>query len=200
MSAARNLDAEFLMEERTIRLEERVASIQTDVAEIKVDYRRLDAKVDATRDSVSDVKDSVGALRVEMTDGFRAVDRQIFSIAGALGALDGAVRESVGVLNGSLAALHAKMESLSSEIRGTKDDLRTETSRLSAKIDETVNTVFDRKFFRAFGVFGSALPLLAATFAYIQRASLGMTEIVVIAVAMSLIICVGTFLATRRHR
>jgi chromosome segregation ATPase len=191
-SAARK----FIVEERTIRLEERVGFIQADIAEIKTDYRRLDAKVDATRDSVSDVKDSVAALRVETMAGFRAVDRQT-----------SAIEVTLGLLNGSLAALHTKVEDLSSAVRETREDLRNETRALSVKIDETrtslldsCNALFDRKFFRAMGVFGSALPLLAAAFTYAQRTALGMAEIAVIAAGMSVIIFFGTYLATRTHR
>lgn len=210
------------MEERTIRLEERVGVIQDDIAEMKADYRRLDAKIDAARDSVSDVKDSVGELRVEMKDGFRAVDRQIFLVAGALGMLDGAVKESVGVLNGSLAALHTKVESLSSGMRETREDLRSETSRLSAKIDETrtaidqraadiltrmteskasiletVDARFDRKFFRAISVFLGAVVFLPPTIVFAMKGTLGLAELTLIAAGASVAILAGTFLATR---
>ena len=173
-SAARK----FIVDEHSIRLEERVGFIQADIAEIKTNYQRLDSKVDATRDSVSEVKDSVGALRLETIEGFRAVDRQFSSVEVTLGAI-----------NGSLTALH------------------NETRRLSAKIDESrtgvlneVNALFDRKFFRAISVFSGALPWLAVASAYVQKTSLGLAEVAAVAAGMSVIILLGTFLATRTRR
>jgi hypothetical protein len=66
-SPARAIEVERPVEERTIRLEERVEHMQSDITDIKGDVRRVDAKVDA-------VKDSVVSLRIEMKDGFARIE------------------------------------------------------------------------------------------------------------------------------
>jgi chromosome segregation ATPase len=144
MSAARNLDAEFLMEEQTIRLEERVASIQVNVTEIKADYRRLDSKVDATQASVSDVKGSVSALRVETKDGFASCDRRMAEFNASLIVLNGRLD---GVTSEGRAArddVKSTRTDLSDRITVVSDRLDQKTAELSARIDRTTTDLSNK--------------------------------------------------------
>jgi chromosome segregation ATPase len=202
MSAARNLDAEFLMEERTIRLEERVGFILSDVGEIKTDLRRLDTKIDGVRDALSVVEHSLSAkIDKEVCQLSAKIDKDVAHLS------DKIEKDVAGLsvrMDTNLAHLSAKIDKDVAHLSAKVD---TSVAYLSAKIDEskaslkdTANALFDKKFFRALSVFVAALPLLGAGFAYVQKASLGMTEITVLAVGVSVVICVATFLATRTHR
>jgi uncharacterized protein (UPF0335 family) len=62
-------------QERIARLEERTEHMQSDITEIKADVRRLDAKVDA-------VKDSLTALRLELKEGFAAIEAKFAKAKG----------------------------------------------------------------------------------------------------------------------
>jgi uncharacterized coiled-coil protein SlyX len=62
------------METRIARLESDVAHIQKDVAELKTDFRSLSHKADALRDkldsSVTEIRQSIAKLSIEMEQGF----------------------------------------------------------------------------------------------------------------------------------
>jgi chromosome segregation ATPase len=120
-SAARQLEAEFNVEERTIRLEERVGFIQAEITEMKADYRHLDAKVDATRDDVAGVKASVTALHIEMKDGFASVDRRMCELA-------------------TKAELATTRIELSGKIDATRGDLSERIDATKAELSERIGT------------------------------------------------------------
>jgi chromosome segregation ATPase len=222
--AARTFEGEISVEELTIRLlEQKVEHIQSDVSETKSDIRRLDAKIENNRDTIADVKDSVAALRVEMKDGFAAANQKFSELTAAIVVLDGKFERLDEKTDVSDRTFEEKTDALGRRI----DDRFTTLDRkiddrftvLDRKIDERhttlerkieemkvhlmerVNALFDRKFFRAIGVIiGGGVPAMTVPTALLQKTSLGIFPVIAVVFAISAVILLGTFLATRTHR
>jgi len=71
---ARRFEVEAFVEERIARLEEKTDHIQSDITEMKTDIRRIDAKVDAVRDSVAVLRVEMKDLEGRMRDSFAALN------------------------------------------------------------------------------------------------------------------------------
>jgi hypothetical protein len=192
-SAARQLKAEFNVEERTIRLEERVGFIQAEITEMKADYRHLDAKVDATRDDVAGVKASVAALHIEMKDGFASVDRRMCELA------------TKAELATTRIELSGKIDATRGDLSGRIDATRTE---LSEKIDATKTSLmehtdihYDRRFFRSTGIVIGAGAALYAGITRMQDMDFARSEIAAAAVCTAIVIwCLSLFGTGRQRR
>jgi chromosome segregation ATPase len=214
-SAARQLKAEFNVEERTIRLEERVGFIQAEITEMKADYRHLDAKVDATRDDVAGVKASVAALHIEMKDGFASVDRRMCELAtkaelattrielsGKIDATRGDLSERI---DATKAELSERIDTTKAELSGRIDATRTE---LSEKIDATKTSLmehtdihYDRRFFRSTGIVIGAGAALYAGITRMQDMDFARSEIAAAAVCTAIVIwCLSLFGTGRQRR
>jgi chromosome segregation ATPase len=214
-SAARQLEAEFNVEERTIRLEERVGFIQAEITEMKADYRHLDAKVDATRDDVAGVKASVAALHIEMKDGFASVDRRMCELAtkaelattrielsGKIDATRGDLSERI---DATKAELSERIDTTKAELSGRIDATRTE---LSEKIDATKTSLmehtdihYDRRFFRSTGIVIGAGAALYAGITRMQDMDFARSEIAAAAVCTAIVIwCLSLFGTGRQRR
>jgi chromosome segregation ATPase len=225
-SAARQLKAEFNVEERTIRLEERVGFIQAEITEMKADYRHLDAKVDATRDDVAGVKASVAALHIEMKDGFASVDRRMCELAtkaelattrielsGKIDATRGDLSERIDATKAELseridatkAELSERIDATKAELSGRIDATRTE---LSEKIDATKTSLmehtdihYDRRFFRSTGIVIGAGAALYAGITRMQDMDFARSEIAAAAVCTAIVIwCLSLFGTGRQRR
>ncbi len=144
--AANAFEAEISVEDNvSFRvLEQRVEHIQSDVAEMKTDMRRLEAKVESTRDTVTDVKDSVAALRTDMERGFAATNQKFAELAAANTVLTAKVER----LDERTVTLDHKFD----EKLGTLDHKFDEKfGTLDRKIDDRFGTL-DRKIDEKFGL------------------------------------------------
>jgi predicted nucleic acid-binding Zn-ribbon protein len=203
-SAARQLKAEFNVEERTIRLEERVGFIQAEITEMKADYRHLDAKVDATRDDVAGVKASVAALHIEMKDGFASVDRRMCELA-TKAELATTRIELSGKIDATRGDLSERIDATKAELSGRIDATRTE---LSEKIDATKTSLmehtdihYDRRFFRSTGIVIGAGAALYAGITRMQDMDFARSEIAAAAVCTAIVIwCLSLFGTGRQRR
>jgi peptidoglycan hydrolase CwlO-like protein len=63
---AKKIEVEYPMEAQLARLEERTEHIQKEVSEIKGDIRRLDAKVDGVKDSITKLAVKIGSMETTM--------------------------------------------------------------------------------------------------------------------------------------
>lgn len=203
-------------------LEQRVEHIQSDVSEMKTDMRRLETKIESTRDTTAEVKDSVAALRVEMKEGFAASNQKYTELAAAITVLDAKFERNYERLDRKLDqkfdVLHVKTDALDQKLDQKFDVLDAKTDALEKKFDHKlvaidrkideakedlmarVDALFDRKFFRAMSVFVGAVPPMFVLTSMAEKMSLGTYSMLAIAIAVPAVLITGAFLATRTSR
>jgi ribosome-associated toxin RatA of RatAB toxin-antitoxin module len=194
-SAARNLSAEVSVEERVIRLKDQVGFIRSDVSDIKADVRRLDIKVDGTRDSLLNVIQSVASVRESVAVLSAKVDERSSFVAARIDV-------TAKVLDDRFSALSATSDAANKEPTARIDDgFRALTTSWSATIEaliECIDTQFERQFFRMTAVLIGAAPVIYGSIVFLQKASLGASQIGGIAIASGVLIWIASFYVTRR--
>lgn len=94
-------DPEIFVEERVARLESHVEHIQFDVTELKADVRRIEGKVDAVKDVVSELRlDMIqreevlrGEMRAGFDESFRRVDGRFNQVDDSFKKVDGTIEK-----------------------------------------------------------------------------------------------------------
>lgn len=117
-----------------------------------------------------------------------------------------------------LATLHGKFELVSADVRLMKDEFQkrtqevtdkigAETNTLSVKIEETrkslldtVESLFDRKFYRIAGIIVGAFPVMYGGVKFLQGSALGEHPIAFISIVAGLAIVFGSYTLTRRGK
>jgi chromosome segregation ATPase len=144
-------------------------------------FERLDEKTDVSDRTFEEKTDALGR---RIDDRFTTLDRKIddrFTV------LDRKIDDRFTVLDRKIDERHTTLERKIEEMK--------------VHLMERVNALFDRKFFRAIGVIiGGGVPAMTVPTALLQKTSLGIFPVIAVVFAISAVILLGTFLATRTHR
>ena len=144
-------DPEIFVEERVARLESHVEHIQFDVTELKADVRRLDGKVDAVKDVVSELRlDMIQreeVLRGEMRAGFAAQEQTIRSgftdVEASFKLRDAAATESFKEVAASFHQVDESFRRVDGRFEQVDESFRRVDDRFE-QVDESFRRVDDR--------------------------------------------------------